>query len=67
MASALGQFGVSIEQMLQRKPEEESIRDLAELVLITDEVQEAVFLQAAEKIRTMDSILEISSIIRVYG
>ncbi len=67
VASALGQSGVSIEQMLQRKPEEESIRDLAELVLITDEVQEAVFLQAAEKIRTMDSILEISSIIRVYG
>lgn len=63
IASVMGKYGVSIKQVVQ-KPTEEG---RAELVLITDQVQEKDFLKALEKFRSMTNMIqEISSVIRVY-
>ena len=63
IASVMGRMGVSIKQMVQKPTESNSV---AELVLITDAVKEASFLNALEEIKGLDVVYEVSSLIRVH-
>ncbi len=63
VSSVMGRLGVSIKQMVQ-KPTENA--ETAELVLITDSVKEASFLEALEEIKMLDVVYDVSSLIRVY-
>jgi len=65
LASVTSVFGnnlVSIEQFIQKRKE----RELAEIVVITEEVIEHNFNDAVKILQTMDMIKEISAVIRVY-
>lgn len=62
LASIMGQRGVSIKQMVQQPTAD---IDLAELVLITDTVREGEFMKAMTELQKLDTVKEISSIIRV--
>jgi homoserine dehydrogenase len=62
VASVMGEHGVSIKQMVQKPTADVK---LAELVLITDTVCEADFMEAMDEIKEFDTVKEISSIIRV--
>ncbi len=62
IAGAFGENNVSIAQFVQKNvhPEE------AELVMITEKVQEKYFRNAVEALQKMDILKEISAILRVY-
>jgi homoserine dehydrogenase len=61
IAAVFGNFGVSIESVLQKKTE----GDKAEIVWITAKVGESSFRKAIEAIESLDVVNSISSIIRV--
>lgn len=63
IASVLGNYNVSIAQMIQKHREE----DLAEIVVVTSEVREGNFHDAMLIIEGMEAVHKISSVIRVYG
>ncbi len=63
ISSIMGDYGVSIKQMIQKQVD---VDKCAELDMITDSVKEKDFLEAVEKIKSLDSVHEISSLIRVY-
>ena len=63
IAGILGNNGVSIEQVYQKK----SVDGISELVIITDLVQEKHFDDALKELECMDVVKEISGVIRVYG
>ena len=63
IAGILGNNGVSIEQVVQKK----SHNGVAELVIITDNVRERYFNDALRILEGMSVIQEISGYIRVYG
>lgn len=63
ISSVMGQYGVSIKQMVQKPTNSASY---AELVLITDIVQESSFLKALDSFQQMEQIAEISSLVRVH-
>ena len=59
----MGRMGVSIKQMVQKPTENDTV---AELVLITDSVKEASFMEALEEIKGLDVVYEVASMIRVH-
>lgn len=61
IAGVFGDYGVSLESVLQKKTEGER----AEIVWITSKVKESSFKKAIEFIKYMDVVNEVSSIIRV--
>lgn len=63
ISSVMGRYGVSIKQLVQKPTDNASY---AELVLITDQVQEADFQHALDLFLQMEQIREVSSLIRVY-
>ena len=63
VASILGNHEVSIEQIIQRATEGDS----AEIVAITDVVQEKKFRAAIDTLNAMEFVQEVSSIIRAYA
>lgn len=63
IAGILGEHGVSIEQVYQKK----SVDGVSELVIITDLVQEKHFDDALGELEQMAVMKEISGVIRVYG
>lgn len=63
VANVLGNSGVSIAQVVQKSRKD----NLAELVVITDIVQEGNFKDAVTILEGMSMVKEISSIIRVYA
>lgn len=63
IAGILGEHGVSIEQVYQKK----SVDGISELVIITDLVQEKHFDDALGELEQMAVMKEISGVIRVYG
>ena len=64
ICSVLGNNGVSIAQVVQKKKQREA--GGAELVIITDSVAEKNFQDAVTIFRSMSMVRKISSIIRVY-
>lgn len=62
IASVFGNNCVSIAQIIQKA----KIRDLAEIVVITDEVEERHFNDSLTILKSMSMIKEISAVIRVY-
>lgn len=62
IASVFGNESVSIEQLIQKHKE----GDVAEIVIITEAVEEGHFNNAMEVLKGMDILHEISSMIRVY-
>ncbi|MGI6019710.1 MAG: homoserine dehydrogenase [Marvinbryantia sp.] len=62
VTSVFGNNSVSIEQFIQKRKD----GDLAEIVVITEQVVEHNFNDAVTILKTMDMIKEISAIIRVY-
>lgn len=62
IASVFGNNCVSIAQIIQKA----KIGDLAELVVITDEVEERHFNDSLTILKSMSMIKEISAVIRVY-
>lgn len=62
VTSVFGNNSVSIEQFIQKRKD----GDLAEIVVITEEVVEHNFNDAVTILKTLDMIEEISAIIRVY-
>lgn len=63
IASVLGNNGVSIAQVVQKRSKKEG---MAELVVITDEVVERHFQDALTVFCSMSAVKEVSSLIRVY-
>ncbi|MDY3919865.1 MAG: homoserine dehydrogenase [Candidatus Limivivens sp.] len=63
IASVLGNNCVSIAQIIQKAKKQ----DLAEIVVITDSVQERHFRDSLKVMEGMSMIKKISSVIRVYG
>lgn len=63
ISSVMGRYGVSIKQLVQKPTDNASY---AELVLITDTVQEEDFRHALDSFLQMEQIREVSSLIRVY-
>ena len=63
IASVLGNYKVSIAQMIQKHRKE----DFAEIVIVTSEVREGNFHDAMLIIEGMEAVHKISSVIRVYG
>ena len=63
IASVLGNYKVSIAQMIQKHRKE----DFAEIVDVTSEVREGNFHDAMLIIEGMKAVHKISSVIRVYG
>ena len=63
VASILGEHEVSIDQIIQRAAE----GDIAEIVAITDVVQEKKFRAAIETLNAMEFVQDVSSIIRAYA
>ncbi|HIX28399.1 MAG TPA: homoserine dehydrogenase [Candidatus Blautia stercoravium] len=63
IASVLGNYNVSIAQMIQKHRKE----DFAEIVVVTSEVREGNFHDAMLIIEGMEAVHKISSVIRVYG
>jgi len=61
IASVFGNFGVSIESVLQKKTE----GDRAEIVWITSKVEKSSFRKAITSVKSLDVVKEVSSIIRV--
>lgn len=62
IASVFGNNCVSIAQIIQKA----KIRDLAEIVVITDKVEERHFNDSLAILKSMSMIKEISAVIRVY-
>ncbi len=62
VTSVFGNNNVSIEQFIQKRKD----GDLAEIVIITEEVVEHNFNDAVTILRTMDMIKQICAVIRVY-
>lgn len=62
IASVFGNNCVSIAQIIQKA----KIGDLAEIVVITDEVEERYFNDSLTILKSMSMIREISAVIRVY-
>ena len=62
IASVFGNNCVSIAQIIQKA----KIRDLAEIVVITDQVEERHFNDSLAVLKGMSMIKEISAVIRVY-
>ena len=63
VAAVFGNNDVSIAQVMQKRKRSE----LAEIVVITDTVQERHFMDAIRILEGMSLIRNISSLIRVYG
>lgn len=63
IASVLGNYKVSIAQMIQKHRKE----DFAEIVVVTSKVREGNFHDAMLIIEGMEAVHKISSVIRVYG
>lgn len=63
VASILGEHEVSIGQIIQRAAH----GDIAEIVAITDVVQEKKFRAAIETLNAMEFVQDVSSIIRAYA
>lgn len=63
IASVLGNYRVSIAQMIQKHREE----DFAEIVVVTSKVREGNFHDAMLIIEGMEAVHKITSVIRVYG
>ena len=63
IASVLGNYKVSIAQMIQKHRKE----DFAEIVVVTSEVREGNLHDAMLIIEGMEAVHKISSVIRVYG
>lgn len=63
VAIILGEHEVSIDQIIQRAAE----GDIAEIVAITDVVQEKKFRAAIETLNAMEFVQDVSSIIRAYA
>lgn len=63
VASILGEHEVSIDQIIQRAAD----GDIAEIVAITDVVQEKKFRAAIETLNAMEFVQDVSSIIRAYA
>lgn len=63
IASVLGNYKVSIAQMIQKHRKE----DFAEIVVVTSEVREGNVHDAMLIIEGMEAVHKISSVIRVYG
>ena len=63
IASVFGQNQVSIHQVIQQPAK----KNIAELVVITDRVQEKHMHRSLSDLSAMDIVYEISSVIRVYG
>lgn len=63
IASVLGNYKVSIAQMIQKHRKE----DFAEIVVVTSEVREGNFHDAMLIIEGMEAVHKISSVIQVYG
>lgn len=61
IAGVFGDYGVSLESVLQKKTEGER----AEIVWITSKVKESSFKKAIDFIQYLDVVNEVSSIIRV--
>lgn len=61
VATALGDEGISLDLILQNQREV----NLAEIVLVTHKVPEANFYRALERIKKLDSIRNISNVMRV--
>lgn len=62
VTSVFGNNSVSIEQFIQKRKND----DLAEIVVITEEVMERNFDDSVKILKTMSMIKQISAIIRVY-
>ena len=63
IARVLGDLGISIASVIQKETYERD--QLAELVLMTHESSEAAVRRATERIRALDVVREISSVVRV--
>jgi homoserine dehydrogenase len=63
IASAFGMCNVSIAQFVQKNVQD----DVAEMVLITENVLESDFQTAVASLKAMPILKEISAIIRVYS
>lgn len=63
VAAVFGNNDVSIAQVMQKRKRSE----LAEIVVITETVQERHFMDAIRILEGMSLIRNISSLIRVYG
>lgn len=64
---AFGEAQVSIAQVIQGTSAESDNGHLAELVIITHEVEQAAFDQAIEAVTALDVVVKIESKVRVYG
>ena len=62
VTSVFGNNNVSIEQFIQKRKK----GDLAEIVVITEDVLEKNFDDSVKILKTMSMIKQISAIIRVY-
>lgn len=62
IAQVFGEHMVSIARVVQKN----AVADLAELVVVTDRVKEKHMKEALEKLGKMESIYEVSSVIREY-
>lgn len=63
LATAFGQEGVSLDMILQKR----SIAGIAEIVLVTHEVEEKNFNRALGRIQKTPAIKELNSVLRVIG
>lgn len=62
IAQVFGEHMVSIARVVQKN----AVADSAELVVVTDRVKEKHMKEALEKLGKMESIYEVSSVIREY-
>lgn len=64
MTAVFARYQVSVAQIIQK---ETKAQDCAEVVVITDNVREGDFRTAMEELQKLDSVHEISGMLRVYG
>lgn len=64
MTAVFARYQVSVAQIIQK---ETKARDCAEVVVITSDVREGDFCTAMEELKKLESVHEISGVLRVYG
>ena len=64
MTAVFAKYAVSVEQMIQKDSKQE---EWAEVVVITAKVREGDFRGAMEELQALDSVRNISSMLRVYS
>ncbi len=64
MTAVFARYQVSVAQIIQK---ETKAQDCAEVVVITSNVREGDFRAAMEELQKLDSVYEISGMLRVYG